>query len=161
MPNDKERIPWKLERLLHLNDPTFKSSRPDARDLAEDEEWSKVDHLVEIRRGYKWEWNAGAKYLFEELIRAYGLDAERRELLIEISKSKPGRKHAVNTALRIAEMKQERKTAKEIAKELGISVEGVESYSKRRRKPSTEEQVRKALKRAMARRVKSPGDSSR
>jgi hypothetical protein len=87
-------------------------------------------------------------------------------MLIELAKSKPGRRHEVDTALRISELKREGKTAKQIAKQFEreghpISVEGVESYLKRRREPSVEELARAAVKRAMARRGKSSGDSSR
>ena len=98
MPNDNERIPWRLERLLHPGDPTYKSNRPDPRDLAGSEKAGKLRQLVEIREGYKWEWNAGARYLYAELIRAYGLDGEWREMLLKLAKPKAGRRPEVGIA---------------------------------------------------------------
>jgi len=111
----------------------------------------KFRKLMEIRRGYKGEWNAGAKYFYAELIRAYDLDGEWLELLMEIAKPTPGRKHSVEKAIRIALLKRQGMTAKQIAEQLkcegnAIGVEGVESYSKRRRKRSVAETVRTATK---------------
>ena len=165
MAKNNERIPWKLERLAHASDPAYKSDRPDARDLAEDEEARKFRELMKIRDNYKWEWNAGARYLYAELIRAYGLEGDRRESLLEMAKSKPGRKHEVDMAVKIASLKQQGMTAIQIKNQLEcegrqVSLQTVESYSKRRREPSAEEWARIAVERAF-RRGKSPGDSSR
>jgi Ni,Fe-hydrogenase III large subunit len=44
----------------------------------------KIRKLSQIRWGYKGKWNAGAKYFFSELIRAYGLDAVAREFLMDL-----------------------------------------------------------------------------
>jgi len=151
MQKPDERIPWRLERLQHLNDPNFKSNRPDAQDLAEDEKAEKFKQLMKIRKAYKWEWNAGARYLYAELIRAYGLNGERGEMLLELAKPKAGRKPEVDTALKIASLRQEGKTAKMIADQLGMGLATVESYLKRRRSPSPEEQARAAVQRAFGR----------
>jgi hypothetical protein len=148
MPNSKEPVYSNLELFRAALDPAYKPKAMTASELMEAEEVRKFRMLWEIRCRYKWEWNAGAKYLFSEVIRAYGLEGEWRDRLIEWSKAKPGRKHAVLTALRVAELKQEGKSAKQIAEQLGISTEAVESYSKRRREPSVEEQARAAVKRA-------------
>lgn len=156
MTNDNERIPWRLELFLHRGDPNYQSNRPDARDLAEDEKAGKFHKLVKIREGYKWEWNAGAKYLYAELIRAYGLDSESCEILLKLAKPKVGRKPEVETALNIARMKQQGMTAKMISKQLGMEVASVESYLKRRREPSIEERARTAVERAF-RKSKRPG----
>jgi hypothetical protein len=115
------------------------------------DEARKFRKLHEIRRGYKGEWNAGARYFYSELIRAYGLDDEWRESLMELAKPTPGRKHDVGKAVRIALFKRQGMTAKQIAEQLkcegyAIGVEGVESYSKRRRKRSVPETVRTATK---------------
>jgi len=85
---------------------------------------------------------------------------------MELAKPTPGRKHSVDKAIAIALLKRQRMTAKQIAKQLqcegdAISVEGVESYSKRRRERSVAETVRIAMKSAQLRRGKSPGDCSR
>ncbi|HEY2467840.1 MAG TPA: hypothetical protein VGI45_08360 [Terracidiphilus sp.] len=148
MADDKDRIPWRLEYLLHPGDPTYKSNRPDVRDLEEDEQVERFKILLKIRDGYKWEWNAGAKYLFAELIRAYGLNSQWREILLEMAKPKPGRKPEVDTALNIAKLRQEGMTAKQISAQLKIEIAAVESYFKRRRKPSIEERARAAVDRA-------------
>ena len=120
-----------------------------ARELEFAEEEKKFRKLAEIRRGYKGEWNAGARYFYSELIRAYGLDDDWRELLMELATPKPGRKRAVEKAARILLLKRQRMSAKQIADQLKcelpderISIEGVESYSKRRRKRSVAELVR-------------------
>jgi len=70
---------------------------------------------------------------------------------MDLAKPVPGRKHSVETALRIALLKRQGMTAKGIAEQLkregeAISIEGVESYSKRRRKPSIQEGLRVRLK---------------
>jgi hypothetical protein len=144
-----------LELLLAIADPTYKPKPMTARELeiADEtrEEMKKVRKLMEIRRGYEGEWNAGAKYLYSELIRAFGVVGEWPESLMEIAKPTPGRKYSAEKAVRIALLKRQGLTAKQIAKQLvcegdAISVEGVESYSKRRRKRSVEETVRAAMK---------------
>jgi DNA-binding NarL/FixJ family response regulator len=122
-----------------------------ARELEFSEEVKKFRKLAEIRRGYKGEWNSGARYFYSELIRAYGLDDEWRESLMELAKPTPGRKHSVKKAVQIALLKRQGMTAKQIAEKLecngdAISIEGVESYSKRRRKRSVAETVRAAMK---------------
>ncbi len=132
-------------------DPTYKPKPMTMQELEIAEQARKFRELLDIRRCYKWEWNAGAKYLYSELIRAYGLDSEWRELLVEMAKPTPGRKYSVEKAVRIALLRQQGMTAKKIAELLGregdaISVEGVESYSKRRRKRSIGETVRAAMK---------------
>jgi hypothetical protein len=161
MPDFKGPVYSNFELLRACCDPTYSPKPMTEREIEESEEADKFFKLLKIRNDFKWEWNAGAKYLYEELIKAYGIDGERRDWLIEEARPKPGRKPAVDTALRVKELRQEEKTAKQIAKELGISVEAVESYSKRRREPSPEEQARAAVKRAFRRRGKLPGDSSR
>jgi hypothetical protein len=70
---------------------------------------------------------------------------------MEIAKPTPGRRHSVEKAVRIVLLKQQGMTAKQIAEQLGsegmaISLEGVESYSKGRRKRSVAETVRAAMK---------------
>lgn len=143
MPSSNESAYSNLAHLAH---------RPmTARDLEIAEDARKFRKLAEIRRGYKGEWNAGARYFYSELIRAYGLDDEWREHLMELAKPTPGRKHSVEKAIQIALMKRQGMTAKQIAEKLeckgdAISVEGVESYSKRRRKRSLGEVLRARMK---------------
>jgi hypothetical protein len=151
MPISKEPRYSNLELLLAYIDPTYKPKPMTARELEVAEEMKKVRKLMEIRQGYKWEWNAGAKYFYSELVRAYGLDDEWRESLMELAKPTPGRKYSAEKAVRIALLKQQGMTAKQIAEQLecegdAISVAGVESYSKRRRKRSVAETVRGAMK---------------
>jgi hypothetical protein len=122
-----------------------------ARELKTLEEMKKYQKLDGIRRGYKGEWNAGARFFYSELIRASGLDDDWRESLMELAKPKPGRKHAVEKALRILVLRRQEKTAKQIAEQFeregdAISVAGVESYSKRRRKRSLGEVLRARVK---------------
>jgi len=164
MPKSKEPVnsnPGSYAALLGL---AYKPMT--ARELEMAEEARKFRKLDEIRRGYKGEWNEGPKYFYSELIQAYGLGGEWPELLMEIAKPTPGRKHSVAKAVRIALLKRQGMTAKQIAEQLEregkkISIEGVESYSKRRRKRSIAETVRTAMKSAQLRRGKSPGDCSR
>jgi hypothetical protein len=143
MPSSNESAYSSLLRLAH---------KPmTARELEFAEQQKKFRKLHEIRLGYKGEWNAGARYFYSELIRASGLDDEWRELLMDLAKPTPGRKRAVGKAVQIALLKRQGMTAKQIAELLdregnGISVEGVESYSKRRRKRSVAEVVRSATK---------------
>jgi DNA-binding CsgD family transcriptional regulator len=151
MPKTKEPVYSNLELLSALFDPTYKPKPMTARELEILEDVRKFRELAEIRRGYKGEWNAGAKYFYLELIRAVGLDDEWKESLMELARPTPGRKHSVEKAVRIALLKRQGLTAKQIAKQLEcegnrISVEGVESYLKRRRKPSVVETVRAAMK---------------
>jgi hypothetical protein len=143
MPSSNESAYSNLVRLAH--EPMT------ARELEIAEEVKKFRKLAEIRRGYKGEWNAGAKYFYSELIRAYDLDGEWPELLMEIAKPTPGRKNSVEKAVKIAWLKRQGMTAKQIAKQLvcegdAISIEGVESYSKRRRKRSLGEVLRARMK---------------
>ena len=68
-----------------------------------------------------------------------------------MAKPTPGRRHAVEKALRIFLLKRQGMTAKQIAEQLEregdpISIEGVESYSKHRRKRSIAEEVRARMK---------------
>ena len=151
MPISKELHYSNFELLRVCFDPTYKPKPMTARELDASEETRIFRKLTEIRRGYKGEWNAGVKYFYSELIRAYGLDGEWRELLMELAKPTPGRKHSVEKALRIALLKRQGMTAKQIAEQLeyegdAISVAGVESYSKRRRKRSAAETIRVAMK---------------
>lgn len=160
MPSSKEPRYSNLELLRACGDPTYKPQPMTARELETSEEARKFLKLYEIRRAYKWEWNAGAKYLYSELIRAYGLDSERQEMLMKMAKPTPGRKHGVDKAIRIAQLKRQGMTAKQIAELLkreghAISVEGVESYLKRRREPSLEEQARAAVEHAFSKSKKS------
>jgi hypothetical protein len=166
MPARKEPVYSNLGLLLALLDPTYRPKPLTARELETAKGGKKFRKLMEIRQGYKWEWNAGAKYFYSELIRAYGLDGEWRELLMEMAKPTPGRKHSVEKSLRIALLKQQGMTAKQIGEQLErehdqISIEGVESYLKRRRKRSVAETVRAAMNNARLRRGESPGDCSR
>jgi len=147
----KEPVYSNLELLAGLSDPTYKPKPMTERDLAGVEQARKARKLIEIRQGFKWEWNAGAKYFYAELIRAYGLDGDWPELLMEIAKPTPGRPHSVERAVRIALLRRQGMTAKQTAEQLGcegdpISIEGVEFYSKRRRKRSPAETVRAAMK---------------
>ncbi|MGD0293678.1 MAG: hypothetical protein ABSB30_07465 [Terracidiphilus sp.] len=151
MHNSKEPIYSNLELLQAYADPTYKPKPMTARELETAEDVRKFRKLAEIRRGYEGEWNAGAKYFYSELIRAYNLDGEWPELLMEIARPTPGRKYSVEKAVQIARLKRQGMTAKQIAKQLvcegdAISVEGVESYSKRRRKRSVVETIRAAMK---------------
>ncbi len=151
MPASKEPVYSNLVLLSALLDPIYKPKPMTARELEFAEQARKFRRLLEIRRGYKGEWNTGAKYFYSELIRSYGLDDEWRESLMESATPTPGRKHDVEKAVRIALLKRQGMTAKQIAKQLEregdpISIEGVESYSKRRRKRSVAETVRAANK---------------
>jgi len=144
MPSSNESAYSNLLRLAH--EPRTARERKTLKDAR------KFGKLAEIRGGYKGEWNAGARYFFSELIRAYGLDDGWRESLMEWARPTPGRKPSAENAVRIALLKRQGMTAKQIAEQLdregnGISVEGVESYSKRRRKRSVAETLR-AAKRA-------------
>lgn len=145
MPSSNESAYSDLLRLAH------KPMTACELEFAEQEK--KFRELHEIRRGYKGEWNAGARYFYSELIRASGLDDEWRRMLLKLAKPTPGRKRAVEKAVRIDLLKRQGATAKQIAEQLArelpserISVEGVESYSKRRRKRSIAETVRAAMK---------------
>ena len=73
------------------------------------------------------------------------------ELLMEIAKPTLGRRYSAEKALRIALLKRQGMTAKQIAEQFeregnAISVAGVESYSKRRRKRSVAETVKAGTK---------------
>ena len=149
MPTSKKPQYSNLELLYAIGDPTYKPKT--ARELKTLEDVREFRKLDEIRRGYKGEWNAGARYFYSELIRAYGLDDTWRETLLELAKPTPGRKKSVKRSVQIVLLKKQGMTAKQIAKQLElvgdpISVEGVESYSKRRRKRSLAEIVRAAIK---------------
>lgn len=151
MPNSKEPVYSNLTLLRSLMDPTYKPVPMTAHELESAKKMKIFRKLHEIRRGYKGEWNAGAKYFYSELIQAFGLDGEWRETLMELAKPMPGRRHSVEKALRIFLLKRLGLTAKQIAEQLEregevISIEGVESYSKRRRKPSMAEEVRARMK---------------
>jgi hypothetical protein len=166
MTKTKEPVYSQFELLAAIADPTYKPRPMTTRDLEIAEQARKFRKLHEIRRGYKGEWNAGARYFYSELIRTYGLDDEWQESLMELAKPTPGRKHSVGKAVLIVQLKQQGMTAKQIAEQLkregnAISVEGVESYSKRRRKSSVTETVRAAMKTLRLRRGKSTGDCSR
>ena len=62
-----------VDELRRKNEEVEALASMTARDLELAKEAKKFRKLMEIRKGYKWEWNAGAKYLYSELIRAYGL----------------------------------------------------------------------------------------
>ncbi|MHB1674254.1 MAG: hypothetical protein ACYCSP_08395 [Acidobacteriaceae bacterium] len=160
MSKSKEPVYSNLELLLALTDPAYKPKIPTTRELELSEELrrneeelrrneellTKIYHLLRIRRRYTGEWNAGAEYLYSELMRAYGLDDGWREDLIELARLKHGRKHDVGKAVRITLLRQSGMTASQIAEQLGreghaISIRGVESYLKRRRKRPIEEEV--------------------
>lgn len=149
MPKSKEPVNSNLGEYAALLGLANKPMTASELEFAEEQK--KFRNLAEIRRGYKGEWNEGAQYFYSELIRAYGLDEGWRETLMELAKPKPGRKPSVEKAVRIALLKRERMTAKQIAEQLKregdqISIEGVESYSKRRRKRSIAETVRAVMK---------------
>lgn len=151
MPRSKELVYSNLELLSSLLDPTYKPKPMTAQELEGTEDIEKFRKLFEIRQSYKGEWNPGAKYFYSELIRAYGLDGEWRKLLMEMAMPTPGRKYSAEKAIRIALWKQQGMTAKQIAKQLeregdAMSVEGVESYSKNRRKRSVAETIRVGMK---------------
>lgn len=148
LTNDK---PYRLSNLEQLLGRPIHTSEPTEQEAQQLEKAEKFSELLQIRRSYKWEWNAGAKFLFSELIRTYGLDGEWREKLMELSKAKPGRKRDAETAVQIALLHLRGMTAKQISEHLGsngkkISVEGVESYLKSRRKRSLEERVKFTLR---------------
>ena len=152
MTNNNEPVYSNLELLYSLLEPTYRPKPITARQTESAKQAGKLRKLYQIRCGYKGEWNAETKYFFSELIRAYGLDAEHEEWLMEFAKPTPGRKHSVERAIRIALLKRQGMTAKAIAEQLkregdAISIEGVESYSKRRRKRSVEENVRTIMRR--------------
>jgi hypothetical protein len=145
MPSSNESAYSNLVRLAHRP-----MTAPELKIL---EDARKFRKLAEIRSGYKGEWNAGARYFYSELIRAYGLDDEWRDGLMKLAKPTPGRKRAVEKAVQIALLKRQGMTAKQIKEQLErelpderISVEGVESYSKRRRKRSLGEVLRARMK---------------
>ena len=147
MPDSKKRAYSNLELLCAIADPT-KAGKMELREqLRRNEEvLMKIYHLVRIRRRYTGEWNAGAEYLYSELICDYGLDDRWREDLLELAKLKPGRKSEVAKAVPITLLRQSGMTASQITEELGreghkISVRGGESYLKRRRKRPIEEEV--------------------
>jgi hypothetical protein len=151
MPISKEPVYSNLDLLRACFDPTYKPKPMTAHELEIAEQVKKFRKLMEIRRGYKGEWNAGARYFYSELVRACGLDGEWRELLMQIAKPTPGRKHSAEKALRVALLRGQRMTAKQIAEQLEregdpTSIEGVESYSKRRRERSIAEKVRTRTK---------------
>jgi hypothetical protein len=102
------------------------------------EENSRLIRAVRVRAHFKWPWGAGAEYLYRELIRALGLEHMEAELLQE-AKSKPGRKEERELFLRIMSLRLEGKTAPQIRSQLEqegrpMSIEGVESYLKTRRR---------------------------
>lgn len=149
MPKSKEPINSNLGAYAALLNLAYRPMTACELEMAE--EVRTFRKLAEIRRGYKGEWNAGARYFYSELIRSYGLDDEWRELLMELAKRKPGRRRSVDKAVKIDLLKRQGLTAKQIAEQLQrecdeISVEGVESYSKARRKRSVAEVVRAAMK---------------
>ena len=151
MPNSKKPQYTNFELLHGISDPTYQPKPMTAHELEMAEQVRKFRKILEIRRGYKGEWNAGAKYFYSELIRAYGLDDEWFEDLIEFAKPTHGRKRSVETATRIAVLRRQGMTAKQIAEQFeregnAISIAGVESYSKRRRKRSVAETIRAAMK---------------
>jgi len=105
----------------------------------------KIAHVLRIRRNYKpsWGWGAGAKYLYRELIRAWGLQ-EYETALMHVAKPKPGPKRDEGLARLISILKKDHGlTVPEITKFLGTdlkppthrSEEAVSSYLKSRRRP--------------------------
>lgn len=163
MPDSKKPTYSNFELLAHIGDPACKPQPQTAQEQETAEQAKKIKELYEIRRRYKWQWNAGARYLYAELIRAYGLDGEWQESLMKMAEPTPGRKHEVGTAVRIALLKRQGMTAKQIADQLccehkWITVRGVEAYLKRRRKPSGEEEAREAVQRAFSKRKQPDSD---
>ena len=152
MPASKEPVYSNLVLLSSIARSDYKPKPMTARELEFAEQARKFRRLLEIRRGYKGEWNTGAKYFYSELIRSYGLDDEWPESLMEIGEADAWTQvFDVEKAVRIARLKRQGMTAKQIAKQLvcegdAISIEGVESYSKRRRRRSVAETVRAAMK---------------
>jgi hypothetical protein len=152
MPKTNDSVYSNLVLLRALMEPTYEPKPLTASELEILEQARKFRKLQEIQRGYTGKWNAGARYFYTQLIRAYGLDDEWKESLMELAKPTPGRRHDVEKAVRIALLKRQGLTAKQIAEQLGrdgnaISIAGVESYSKRRRKPSVAETVKARAKR--------------
>jgi hypothetical protein len=102
------------------------------------EENLRLLHVARVRVQFKWPWGAGAEFLYRELIRALGLE-QSEDVLVRLAKSKPGRKEQRELYLKILSLKNEGKTARQIQAQLEhsdrrISLEGVESYLKTRRK---------------------------
>lgn len=140
MPNSKEPDYSNLEMLFSLLDPTYKLGTIKAR-----EEKRKFRELDRIRRGYKGPWNAAAKYFYSELIRAYGLDADCQDFLmdvaqisIELAKIPRGRPRKDDLARLVAELREKGSSYARIANRLNLE---------RPEKIATPESVRKLFKR--------------
>jgi hypothetical protein len=108
-------------------------------------EWTlqrtNFQYLMAVGEWYRLEggkWNRGADFLFRCLI--YALDLkDQQEFIVYAVKPKRGRKSNTDLARGIWEEKAQGKTAREIASALkaagkSLSIEGVESYLKTRRK---------------------------
>jgi hypothetical protein len=91
-----------------------------------------------VRNNYKWPWSKGAEYLYRELLRTLELEHGEAKLL-ELAKSKSGRKKKYELAARIHGLRAEGRTVREIREILSkegthLSLEGVEAYFKTRRR---------------------------
>jgi hypothetical protein len=91
-----------------------------------------------VRRRFRWQWGAGAKYLYRELIHALGLQAYE-QVLLRLAKPKVGRREEGELAARIYNLRAEGKTVREMiaifeAQGQFYSKEKVESYLKTRRR---------------------------
>jgi hypothetical protein len=92
---------------------------------------------IEYRRNPKWKWGAAAEFLYRELIYFLELGAHE-ELLLDLAKSRPGRKEESELAERIWKLSADGKSTREIQQQLGreghaLSIEAIEAYRKGRR----------------------------
>lgn len=137
MPNSTKSNYSNLLSLRGMMAPVY---QPVKRvDLEAEEYANKVVELLEIRDNYKWKWNAGAKYLFSHLIRAYGLDADS-ELVMNLANvaSRPGRPKKDELAHVAVMLKQAGLSYALVAKQLRL---------RHGAKSATADNVRKLIKR--------------
>jgi len=125
---------------LQIPQPTYrKPYTPEELSLLE--ERRKLNKLFTVRARFEcngWRWGAAAEYLYAALITAFELDHYKDELLKTARRR--GRKRNEELFMRIHDLKGQGKTAREIQEILNaegtheLSLEGVESYQKTRRK---------------------------
>ncbi|HEV2491585.1 MAG TPA: hypothetical protein VG204_00780 [Terriglobia bacterium] len=115
-----------------------RAPQPTADDLRRIDETSRIKRALMVRYRFKWPWGAGAQYLYRELICALGLE-DSQDVLMDLARSKPGRKERGELFLRILGLRKQGKRVSQIQAELErdgihLSKEGVESYLKTRRR---------------------------
>ena len=98
--------------------------------------------LVRNKYTEKWKWGAGPEYLYRKLIRGLGLYG-LEDALIQLAKSKRGRKEERDFAARIWSLKAEGKTVPQImaifaSEGQHCTDEKIKSYLKTRRKKPTQ-----------------------